>query len=356
MKTLSFLHRWAGGILGLLLALLGLSGAVLVWEGEWVSLPGSDDPVIERVADLAQVSEQAIAAGATRITFASEEIGLHHAAYPGGGGAYFGQDGTISTAWSSMWERPEIWLFDFHHHLFAAETGETITGIAGIAGLLFVITGTILWWRSRRAFEFRLWPRRFQPGPIVRHHRDLGILIAPLLLVSMLTGIGMLYQDTARALLGGTAAPPAPQADEAGRAGPAAIARMLTSAKAEFPDSMIRRLTVPSKPGAAYSVRVRQPFEWTPNGRTTLYFDAAGQLLRADNPLKGTNGDSIIETFYPVHSGKVGGIFWKVLLTLSGVGLGVLGLFAVYSFWFRKGAARARRRRDINGELGVVSA
>jgi uncharacterized iron-regulated membrane protein len=356
MKTLSLLHRWAGGILGLLLALLGLSGAALVWEGEWVNLPGANDPVVERVADLAVVSDRAIAAGATRITFASEEIGLHHAAYSGSGGAYFAQDGRLVESWSSIWERPEFWLFDFHHHLFAGETGETITGIAGIAGLLFVVTGSILWWRSRRAFEFRLWPRRFQPGPIVRHHRDLGIVIAPLLLVSMLTGLGMLYQGTARTLLGGTKTPPSPKVEEIVFADPAAIAPMLASAKAQFPDSAIRRLTIPSKPDAAYSVRLRQTSEWTPNGRTTLYFDASGKLLRTDDPLKGTKGDSIIETFYPVHSGKVGGTAWKLLLTVSGVGLGVLGLLAVYSFWFRKAAARTRRKRDMNSSLGIASA
>ena len=47
MKLLSFLHRWAGGVIGLLLAVLGLSGTILVWEGEWISLPGAGDPVIE---------------------------------------------------------------------------------------------------------------------------------------------------------------------------------------------------------------------------------------------------------------------------------------------------------------------
>ena len=355
MKTLSFLHRWAGGILGLLLALLGLSGAALVWEGAWIGLPGADDRVNERVADLALVSEKAIAAGATRITFASEEIGLHHAAYSSGGGAYFAQDGRLVESWFSMWERPEFWLFDFHHHLFAGETGETITGIAGIAGLLFVITGSILWWRSRRAFEFRIWPRRFQPGPIVRHHRDLGIIIAPLLLVSMLTGVGMLYQDAARTLLGGTKAAAAPKVQEAA-SGNSEIGSILVQAKAQYPKAMIRRLTIPSKPDAAYSVRLRQPAEWTPNGRTTLYFDAAGRLLRADDPLKGTRGDSIIETFYPVHSGKVGGIVWKLLLTLSGLGLGMLGLFATYSFWFRKASARSRRSHRASRGLGTASA
>lgn len=355
MKTISFLHRWAGGLIGLLLALLGLSGAILLWEGAWITLPGANDPVVERVAGLSAVSTEAIAGGATRITFASDEIGLHHAAMADGAGAYFRQDGSVALAWSSMWERPEFWLFDFHHHLFAGDTGEAVTGIAGIAGLLFVITGAILWWRSRRAFEWRLWPRRFQPGPIVRHHRDLGIVITPLLLASMLTGIGMLYSDATRVLLGGTKAVPPPEVGTGAESAPA-VGAMLERAKAEYPDAMIRRLTVPAKPGAPWAVRMRQPSEWTPNGRTTLYFDSAGQLLRADDPSAGTGGDRLIEKFYPVHSAKVGGFAWKLAMTVSGLGLAILGLFAVYSFWFRKAAARSRRRHLELRQIGVEAA
>ena len=201
MKLLSFLHRWSGGLIGLLLAILGLTGAILVWEGEWISLPHAHDPVAERVETLGKISEREAAAGATRITFASDEIGLHHVAKEGGAGSYVAQDGTTVASWSSQWERPELWLFDLHHHLFAGETGETVAGIAGIFGLLFVITGSILWWRSRRAFRWRCGRRKFQPGPIVAHHRDIGILVAPLLLVSFLTGIGMLFPSATKVAL-----------------------------------------------------------------------------------------------------------------------------------------------------------
>ena len=41
MKLISAIHRWAGAFLGLVLALLGLTGAILVWEGAWVMLPGA---------------------------------------------------------------------------------------------------------------------------------------------------------------------------------------------------------------------------------------------------------------------------------------------------------------------------
>jgi uncharacterized iron-regulated membrane protein len=357
MKLLSFLHRWSGGLIGLLLALLGLTGTILVWEGEWISLPHAGDPVVEQVQMLGQISEREAANGAIRITFASDEIGLHQVAREHGAGAYVAQDGTTVASWSSQWERPELWIFDLHHHLFAGETGETVAGVAGIFGLLFVITGSILWWRSRRAFRWRLWPKKFQPGPIVAHHRDIGILVAPLLLVSFLTGTGMLFPSATRVVLSpfGKLETRTKPPEAAPATGPAPIAAMLAEAKSRFPKGELRRLTIPTKAGAAYSVRMRQPFEWTPNGRTTLSFDGSGQLLRVQNPAIGSRADAINETFYPIHTGKVGGLAWKLVMTLSGLGLTLLGGLATWSFWFRK--AKRRKRPGIATEgLGVAAA
>ncbi|HEU5481626.1 MAG TPA: PepSY domain-containing protein, partial [Sphingomicrobium sp.] len=135
MKLLSLLHRWAGGLIGLLLAVMGLSGAILVWEGSWIALPGASDPVVEQPARIAAIVDGAAAGGKlSRMTFASDEIGLHLAVNSDGSGAYIRQDGAVVDSWASQWERPELWLFDFHHHLFAGNIGESITGMAGIAG------------------------------------------------------------------------------------------------------------------------------------------------------------------------------------------------------------------------------
>jgi uncharacterized iron-regulated membrane protein len=346
VKTLSILHRWSGGLIGVLLVLLGLTGAILVWEGEWIGVPGVDDPVVERVARIAVISDRAVADGATRITYASKEIGLHLVAKEGGGGEYIRQNGEVVASWASQWERPELWIFDLHHHLLAGETGEWVTGIAGTFGLLFVITGSILWWRSRRAFEWRLWPRKMQPGPIVRHHRDFGIIVAPLLLISFLTGLGMLFPSATRVVLSpfGTMATSTkpPIVDPISR--PAPIATMLRQAKSRFPDAELRRLTVPAKSDGAYSVRMRQPFEWIPNGRTTLFFDRSGKLVRVDNPAGARQAASINEKLYPIHTGKAGGLLWKLAMTLSGLSLALLGSLAVWSFWTRRVIHRRSRR------------
>lgn len=341
MKLISAIHRWAGALLGLLLVLLGLTGAILVWEGEWVTLPGAGDPVAEDVAAMAAVTERAQAEGPlSRITFASEEIGLHQLVYADGSGAYVRQDGQVVERWASQWERPELWLFDLHHHLFAGETGKTVTGIAGIAGLLFVVTGAVLWWKSRRRFRLRLLPERLEPGAIVRHHRDLGMVAAPLLLVTMATGVLMLFAPVRTAMLGTEDRPKETVAVPAG----AGAAEALALARARFPDAALRRITLPAEPGGPIYVRMRQPFEWTPNGRTQIAVAADGTAT-VEDAARANRSAWLSEKAYPLHAAKVGGLAWKAAATLSGLALAMLGLLATWSFWARRAGKSARRRR-----------
>lgn len=341
MALLSAVHRWAGGVIGLLLALLGLTGAILLWDGEWISLPGASDPVVENIAALAAITGRAAAGGRlTSITFASEEVGLHQLAYADGSGAYVRQDGTIVDRWRSQWERPELWLFDLHHHLFAGEAGETLSGIAGIAGLLFVISGAVLWWRSRRTFRLRLLPRRLAPGPIVSHHRDLGVIAMPLLILSLATGVVMLFAPVRQALLGKEHRPRVTMQAPAGRS----PAKALILAKSLFPAAALRRITLPTNPAEPLSVRLRQPFEWTPNGRTQISFAANGTVTIEDAAAANRSA-WLSEKAYPLHSAKVGGLAWRVAMTASGVALTMLGSLAVWSFWVRRAGKRARRRR-----------
>jgi len=357
MKTLSFLHRWSGGFIGLLLALLGLTGMILVWEDTWISLPGAHDPVIGQVDRLAAISERAAADGAIRITFASDAIGLHQVTKDGGAGAYLNQAGATVATWTSQWQRPELWLFDLHHHLFSGETGEIVTGIAGGFGLLFVITGSILWWRSRRAFRWRLLPGKLQPGPLVAHHRDIGILVAPLLLVSFLTGLSMVFPSATRVVLspfGSIQRPASPPKIEPAQ-GPAPLGMMLRQAQARFPKGELRRLLLPSKRSPAYAVRMRQPFEWNPNGRTAVYFDGSAKLLRVDDPATTNRATAINESFYSIHTGRSGGLLWKLAMTLSGLGLTLLGSLACWSFWVRR-ARRKTARRPLEGLTAELAA
>ncbi|WP_296598163.1 PepSY domain-containing protein [Phenylobacterium sp.] len=354
MQVIDLLHRWLGGLVGLLLAVLGLSGAILLHKGAWVMLPHAHEAQVQDTATLAAVANRIMAQPdhPRSIVFATKDFGLNQLSYAERGtGAYTSQAGELVTKWSSKWERPEVWLFDLHHHLFSGETGDTVAGVAGLIGVGFVVTGAILWWRMRRAYEFRLWPRKFERFQILRHHRDLGIVMAPLLALSMVTGAVMVFRPVADVVLGpGTSAavtqalkPPPPST--AKLADDLDYGAMIETARRLYPTAEVRILSSPRGKSGLVSLRLRQPAEWLPNGRTTLYFAAdTGELVQAKDALTLPAQVQAYNALYPLHAGKIGGLPYRLAMTLSGVTLTLLGSLTVWTFWFRR--KPKRRRRD----------
>jgi len=354
MGLIDLAHRWLGGLIGLLLAVLAVSGTVLAYKDVWVMLPHAGDAQAQDTATLVAAAETIMAAPdrPRSIVFASKTFGLNQLSYPQeGAGAYATQQGELVVRWSAKWERPEVWLFDLHHHLFTGDTGEIVAGIAGLCGLGFVITGAILWWRMRSAYEFRLWPRKFERFAILRHHRDLGIVMAPILALSLVTGTIMIFRPVADLILGPGASAAVTQALKPPPPRKAELAAhpdwrgMIETARRLHPDAEVRILSLPRGKTGLISLRLRQQQEWLPNGRTTLYFAAdTGALVRAGDALAMPAKVRAYNALYPLHSGKVGGLPYRIVMTLSGLTLTLLGSLTVWTFWFRR--KPRRRRRD----------
>lgn len=352
MQFLSLLHRWAGGIAGLLLALIGLSGVVLIWEESWISLPGAGDVLNREPGAIGLTVAAALEENAdlSRITFASEDMALHQAIYSDDSGAYLNQTGDVVDRWDSMWGRPELWIFDLHHYLFLGDTGKIITGMLGVLLAAFTATGMILWWRTRKTFKFRLWPARPTKSAIVRQHRDLGAVASPLLLVAALTGALMIFPAASKWILAPLAGSEQVIEPPTGAGAPhddTDWPELLTAAQRAFPNAVPRRLMMPTEPGAPIALRMKQEFEWTPNGRTYVYLDpGSGRVLATVDPVNGDAALVITEKYYPIHAGKVGGPLWRLLLTFGGFALCMLGLLATWSFWFAgKRSASLRKMR-----------
>lgn len=344
MKTLDLLHRWIGGLIGLILAVLGLSGALLVHKDAWVLLPHASDAQVQETTAIAATVERIMSNSATRpemITFAGQNFGLNRLRYSDGSGAYTDQAGNLVERWNSQWERPELWLFDLHHHLFAGDAGETVVGIAAIAGLFFVISGIILWTRTRKTFEFRLLPKRISRPAILRHHRDLGVIAAPLLTLALLTGAILVFRPVAALFLG----PTAPAQIDASLKSPAypdvAFAEkpdwraLVEQARGEFPEAEIRSLSLPRQGSGLITLRMKAPDEWLPNGRTTLWFAANdGRLIKARDASRLPQVVKIYNMLYPLHAAKVGGLSYRLVMSFAGLALGFLGALTTWSFWF----------------------
>lgn len=356
MRWIDLLHRWAGGIIGLLLALLGLSGAILVFKHRWLSwLPGASDTQRQDVDALAIQMEAAVRPnGQTRsVLFAYDDFGLTQLSYLDGTGAYANQTGAVVAAWTSKWDRVELWLFDLHHNLFLDDLGATVAGIAGLIGLVFVVTGTILWWRLRRTFRFRLWPKRMSRSAIVTHHRDIGIVFAPTLFLALATGMLMVLKPISSVVFtpgqgaGALQAPFTPPDVNGGVLSPSIDwGAMFRTARAHYPNAEIRLVSLPREPGKLIQMRVRQPAEWLPNGRTLLWFRPEdGSLVDTRDVQKMATGIRAYHLVYPIHAAKVGGMIWELVVAMTGAVLAMLGSLAVWTFWFR----RPKRARLVVG-------
>ncbi|WP_242123618.1 PepSY-associated TM helix domain-containing protein [Sphingobium sp. Sx8-8] len=359
MKTLDLLHRWIGGLIGLVLAVLGLSGALLVHKDAWVLLPHASDAPVQDSGAIARAVERIMADPAARpemISFAGPGFGLDRLRFANGSGAYVSQAGDLVTRWDSQWERPELWLFDLHHHLFAGDMGETVIGIAALCGLFFVISGVILWTRTRKTFEFRLWPRRWSRPAIVRQHRDLGVVAAPLLFLSLLTGATLVFRPVAAVILGPSAPAQIDASLKAPQSAPVPLAPgldwrgLIGTARSRFPNAEIRSLSLPRKQSGLITLRMKKAEEWLPNGRTTLWFAAdSGRLVAARDASQLPVAVKAYNMLYPLHAAKVGGLAYRIVMTFSGLALALLGSLTLWSFWFAGGRSSIARPRAVGG-------
>lgn len=348
------IHRWGGGLIGLFLALVGMSGALLIHRDPLVALTlpaaivGNRDALIQKLASDPDLQ-------ARFIVLPSERLGHWRIMGPDYSGAYVDGAGTILSHWDTAWQRPEWFLFDLHTNLLLGETGSLITGLFAVGGLLFVGTGIWLWWPLRKTFDWRLWPKRLSRPSIVRHHRDLGVVMAPLLTLSLLTGAAMAIKPIGAVLVMPLNSPAElqaalmpPYAAGADPAKPIAWARIFRETRAAYPAAELRIIGLPQVAHKPMFMRVRQPGEWTANGRTMLWFHPqTGALLDNNDGLNLVPGLQAYFSFLPLHTGEAGGTVMRIVMTLSGLALGLLGSFAVWTFWFRTPLKRRDPARPV---------
>lgn len=350
MGFLRTLHAWAGAVVSLFLMSMGLSGAFLVFEDDWVRLtvPAARQAASIQPQDLGAAAEAAEARypGEVRsVVFARPDFGVHRVRFQEKGGAYLAADGAPAADWRGD-ARAEAWIFELHHRLLSGEAGERVVGVVGLSLVVLALTGFVVWTPAWRSFAWRLWPKGTKRRDLLAAHRDLGLIFCAPLIFMGLTGSAMIFSETSRGLLTRLLPGPAPATArlEAGT-GDVDWPRALAAAQAAFPDAELRIASWPAKPGAPVSVRLRQPGEWHPNGRTVVAIDpATNRVLRADDAQAWGRGQRLYNALYPMHSAAVGGRLYDAMIAACGLSLAALGGFGLWSFLIKP-----RRRRRPRG-------
>ncbi|GHE31682.1 PepSY-associated TM helix domain-containing protein [Vulcaniibacterium thermophilum] len=335
--ALAWLHLWVGLAAGTLFAVLGLSGSVLVFHAELLRLQHpalAAQPVHADARVLERILAEWEARGLRAIDLPREAMPAWQAFFEDGSRRYFATGDGALLLTRTTGSDPLLWLHELHTHLLAGEAGEQAVGVVGWIALFLLLSGLYLWWPRLARVLSHL---RVHAGPPTRRwltwHRSSGVLLWPLLVLAVLTGLGMVYHDLARAVLTGLfGGGPVPKAQPAS-AVETDWPRLLASARAAWPQAELVRVAPPRE--GVVTVRVRAPGEWHPNGRSLLFVQADGRLQGRFDATAQAPGGRMDAAIYPLHIGAVGGWPLRIATALAGL-LPAFLLVTGFLFWRRR--------------------
>jgi uncharacterized iron-regulated membrane protein len=400
-RTLFTVHMWVGLILGVLLAALGLSGSMLVYDeaiADFISpvphatTAGQPLP-LSMIAGIARGAAEAQGAGGQLQIILPDSAGEAIAVRAGGispmgnmpgqaaggerrrhrdgqagerprgerrEGANAGGGGrglqifidpvsgeVLGTRKSVL---PPILTFAHQLHgnfLMSRETGRPIVGWLGLAMCILGATGLVLWWPKRGQWKYAFMVRRTAKG--LRFHRELhaatGIWIFVVFMAVSVSGVVIAWPQTTGMNPPGFNPRTLPTVEpiEGRRLG---ATEAIIAARTAVPDLVPRSVTLPARPDQPITV-------------SYLAHGAVNATVLVD-PYRGTvlavrdQSSRFLAWMRPVHDGSNLGPVWRFLVFLSGL---VPALFVVTGIimWAKK-----RKRRVpmttlsedvINGEV-----
>lgn len=353
------LHLWLGLSVGLAFAVLALSGTVLAYQTELLrwrhpelfqhALPTPE----QRAAVLQRIADTRWPAPLRGVDMPSAALPVWQLFLTGERRVYLDPADGRELLVRSKDSDAVLWLRDLHTHLLSGKHGETALGILGLAELALILIGLALWWPRpghwRHAVSMYAQPptRRWRSW-----HQGIGAMLFPLLLLSTLTGVALVYKDTTRTalatLFGDSTSKPPKAPVVTPREAPLHWAESLAAAQAALPAAELRRITLPSDRNAALTIRARGPDEWNAVGRSIVVVDPyTATVLSVHDAQEQGSGARLSEKIYPVHAGAVGGPSWQLLIAVVGV-LPAFFLVTGFLFW-RTRTRHLKHARRMSG-------
>jgi uncharacterized iron-regulated membrane protein len=381
-------HKWLGIALGLWFALVGLTGAVLVFEDPidaWLNPElltttsrGERLPP-ERIVEIARSSPGLAGVERVRLPVAEGEVyrlQMRTAPSRGGrqerveatfdpaSGALLGTRGTDSFAL----DRPHLLrtVYEFHRNVLLGTTGSNIVGIAGFLLLASVVTGLVLAIPKKRAGWARVvWInlRASVTRIVFDLHRSVGAVFLVLLLLTTITGATLVYLNYVRDLVNvfsKVATFPVVPWVAGSRDDVAPLSQVIDTVRRGYPDRTITEIHLPLKATAGYLFYLHRPGDEYRLGDTIAWVHpVTAELLVERSDRTRSAGETLMHWLFPLHSGTAFGMPGMVAMCLTGLTPLLLvgtGLWV----WLRKrrGEKIGERRREArrHGRVGAAPA
>lgn len=341
-KLFLTLHLWLGLTAGAVLAVVGLSGSVYVFQPELtVALypelykTSSPDAVPVDARVVVQNAEQQFGAGVTSIFFPLRELENYIVKVKGNKQFLF-FDAATGQFVGQLDKRRGVMddVLDLHRNLTIGETGALITGSSALV-LAFVLlsTGLYLWFPSKKR-KLRDGLRLKRNASFKRRNYDLhnvfGFYFSVPLFLAALTGAYFGFQEKTQQVVDAItlAKEPTPyvkklQSVHQSDIAPLSVYQGLDRMEALYPQYHKRTLTLaPDSMGTLnLTFMASSQLEAGPQHRPMVYLDQyTGNVVYDYNPHTAPIGRQLTRNwFVPIHFGEVGGWITRVLWFVLGL-------------------------------------
>ncbi|PTQ82057.1 putative iron-regulated membrane protein [Nitrosospira multiformis] len=246
------------------------------------------------------------------------------------------------------------WIALVHTELLVGELGKNILGVSALLLICLCGTGLFLWWPPNGIRNISRGFKIGWTGPwkkfIFDVHRAFGAYTIIFLIIVAFTGVSLVFNKAVAELINSlTASAPRPSPPNS-RVNEAVDSMSSLDALLYHADRILPApttwITFPQTPQAPLVVRKRTTGEFHPNGRSFVYFDQySGDVLLVENASNAPLGARIFNTFYPIHTGVIGGLATRMLQVV--MGFVPLFLFATgYMMWRNRRKARLHKNNS----------
>lgn len=359
---LIFAHKTIGLTLGAIFVLIGLSGSILVFRDAIDERLNSDLMLVEpgpeqhdrSIDDIFIAAKAAMPPDAkperitlsrhtrasTVVTYISETDDLDTFVYDIFVDPYRARvkGQRLRIHGDDRFSQPLIpLLMDFHWNLLLGANKAFLIGSGAIFVFISLLMGFILWWPVNDNWRSGLkikWPATMQ-RVIFDFHRTTGFYLGSILLISLITGVAMIFKPVTRDLVGLVS--PVNDIEDFGKsrfsegATPISVGAAVRIADTVFPVGKLHWILLPTSSTGVYVVGKQSAGE--PNRSKTFHNVGIDQYSGAITRIQDRDtyrfGDKLMEWLFPLHSGEFLGEIGRpffVLLGLSPLVLFVTGL------------------------------
>ncbi|MEG4028419.1 MULTISPECIES: PepSY-associated TM helix domain-containing protein [unclassified Microcoleus] len=371
-RKLAFkLHLYLGLVVGIFLAVIALTGSLLVFSPEIERffnpqilqvIPQAEQIPLENVLQIVEKAypqNQALSILLPRsakdvcqvsmLSKSEEIVSVYVNPYSG-----------IITG-ARLWKETLTgFIFTLHAELAGGEFGHLVVGICGLVMLGLTFTGLVLWtgWRNlARGFSIK-WKAHWQRTVFDLHNVSGIVSVAFLILISATGTAIIFYAPVESTLYWLTNEKPQPALTSHPHSSSSRqnIDEILHQVNTVWPEAKTTFISLPLKPEAIFKVRKKFPNEPHPNGVSTIYIDQySGKILQADSVNSASVANRILNSLYPLHIGSYGGIYLRLVHAIAGLPAIVLFVTGVMMWRQRHLAKFYREARQQYEELSPLS-